>query len=145
MPGMAETAVATSVGTRPWVPPVAVAGAAVAGCVYLAWQDPSQPGSALPQCPTKLLTGLDCPLCGGLRCVRAVTTGNLGAAASDNLVLLLALPVLVLLWVRWLLAAAGAPVPPLRVGRRTTYALVGLAVGWTVVRNLPAWPLHPLT
>ena len=141
---MADAAVSTRARTRAWVPPVAVAGAAVAGCVYLAWQDPSQPGALLPECPTKLLTGLDCPLCGGLRCVRAVTTGDLGAAAHDNLVLLLALPLLALLWVRWLAASLGRPVPTVRIGRRTAYALVALAVAWTVVRNLPTWPLHPV-
>src|SRR6476661_6822710 len=115
MPGMAETAVSVPARSRTWVPPLAIAGAAVASCLYLAWQDPTRPGAVLPECPTKLLTGLDCPLCGGLRCVRSVTTGDWGAAAHDNVVLLLALPVLVV-----------------------------LAVAWTVVRNLPAWPLHPL-
>ena len=70
---MAERAVLPPVVTRPWLAPVSVAVAAAAGCLYLQWQDPSAPDAMLPRCPTKMLTGLDCPLCGSLRCVRALT------------------------------------------------------------------------
>ena len=31
-----------------------------------------------------------------------------------------------------------------RVSRRLTCVLLLVALGWMVLRNLPAWPLHPL-
>ena len=45
------------------------------------------------------MTGAWCPGCGSLRAVNDLTHGDVLAAASSNLVLVLALPVLALLWV----------------------------------------------
>jgi hypothetical protein len=130
--------------TRPWLAPVVLGLVAVAGCAYLGVENPNDPGSLLPRCPTKMLTGLDCPVCGGLRCVRALTTGQWSAAVHANLLLLVVLPFAVVAWLRWLAATVtgGAYQPTL--SKRTSYALLVVAVLWMVVRNLPAWPLHPL-
>lgn len=115
-------------------PAAAIAvGAAALG--YLAVVNPHDPSAAMPHCPTKLLTGLDCPLCGGLRMTHDLLHGDLGAAAHDNLFLLAALPVLA--W--WLLRTRGHRAPP----RAALWTIVVLATVWTVVRNLPVWPLHP--
>ena len=51
-------------------------------------------------CPTKLLTDLDCPVCGALRAVNDLTHLDVGAALSSNLVLVLAVPVVLVLWGR---------------------------------------------
>jgi hypothetical protein len=119
-------------------------GLVVAGCAYLAINDPNDPSALMPRCPTKLVTGLDCPFCGGLRMVHDLLHGQWTAAAHANLVLLLALPVLGLYLARgWLPEAVGrlfARVP----GRAYAIGLVVLGIGWMVVRNLPAFPLHPL-
>jgi hypothetical protein len=101
---MAERAVALSRSTRRWVGPVAVAAVAAAGCLYLQWQNPTATGAALPECPTKMLTGLDCPLCGSLRCVHSLSGGQWSAALHDNQLLVVALPVVLVLWCRWLAA-----------------------------------------
>ncbi len=133
--------VATS---RPWLAPAVLGLLAVAGCAYLGVEDPNDPGSVLPRCPTKLITGLDCPACGGLRMVRALTGGQWSAALHANLFLLVLTPIAVLVWLRWFVAGLTGGAYQLRLSKRTSYALLVVAVVWMVVRNLPGWPLHPL-
>lgn len=113
----------------------ATLGAAALG--YLAVVDPHRPGAVFPFCPFKLLTGWDCPACGGLRMTHDVLHGNFPAAVVDNVFLLTGLPLLAIwsLW-RW------------RRGQQvvTTPLLVTVAVAataWTIVRNLPGFPLVP--
>ena len=64
-------------------------GALVAGALgYIGLVDPHQPDSFFPVCPFRLLTGWNCPACGGLRMVHDVLHGDLAAAISDNILLL---------------------------------------------------------
>jgi hypothetical protein len=129
---------------RPWLAPAAIGLLAVAGCAYLGVEDPNDPNAVLPRCPTKLITGLDCPACGGLRMVRALTGGQWSAAVHANLFLLVLTPFAVVVWLRWFVAGlTGGSFQP-RISRRTSYLILVVAVVWTVVRNIPAWPLHPL-
>ena len=70
-------------------------GAALAaGLAYIGLVDPHRPGSLFPPCPFKLLTGWNCPACGGLRMVHDLLHGDLAAAVVDNVVLLVGLPAL---------------------------------------------------
>ena len=48
-----------------------------------------------PKCPFKLLTGWDCPSCGGQRAMHAALHGHLAEAVMLNPFFLLAIPVLV--------------------------------------------------
>lgn len=81
--------------------PLAVGAAALLGVAYVGLVDPNQPGH-YPLCPTKALTGLDCPFCGGLRATHALARGDLLGASDHNLVVVaLAVPV-ILLWAAWL-------------------------------------------
>ena len=119
-------------------------GLVVAGCAYLAVNDPNAPAALMPRCPTKLVTGLDCPFCGGLRMVHDLLHGQWAAAAHANLVLMLALPLLGLLLLRpWWPSSAERTFDRIP-GRAFAIGLVVLGVAWMVVRNLPAFPLHPL-
>lgn len=91
----------------------------------------------IPLCPFHAFTGLDCPLCGSLRAVHDLTRLRLAAAAHDNVLLLAALPLLVAWWLAWLRAdieGRSRPVLP----RWATVLVVGLAIGFAVVRNLPS-------
>ncbi|MGI9162450.1 MAG: DUF2752 domain-containing protein [Mycobacterium sp.] len=104
---------------------------------YVGLVDPHRPGSLFPPCPFKLLTGWNCPACGGLRMTHDLLHGDLSAAVVDNVFLLIGLPVLALWWF-W----------RRRNGQRTftpvALALIAVsAVVWTVVRNLPGFPLVP--
>ncbi len=73
---------------------------AVGALAYVGLADPHRPGSLFPPCPFKLLTGLNCPACGGLRMTHDLLHGDLAAAVVDNVFLLIGLPALAL-WVLW--------------------------------------------
>lgn len=62
---------------------------------------------------------------------------DLAAAAVDNLFLLVALPLLGLWWL-WRRQRGRPPVTVAAVA-----VIVVATVGWTVVRNLPGFPLIP--
>lgn len=81
--------------------PVVLALGVLGASVVLHLRDPHESGSYL-FCPWLLLTGTFCPGCGGLRAVHDLTRGDLAAAASSNLLLVGAAPLLVVLWARWL-------------------------------------------
>jgi hypothetical protein len=97
----------------------------------------------MPACPTKWVTGLDCPACGGLRLVHDLLHGNLRAAMRDNAFLVLMSPLLVYLVWRHARAVRGGE--RFEVPAWLAYGTGGLAVSWMVLRNLPGWPWKPIT
>lgn len=123
---------------RRLVAPLAVGAAAVAGFVYVGAVDPNQPGH-YPLCPTQALTGLDCPGCGGLRCVHALVRGDVAAAADQNLLVLLALPLVVVGWGYWLLRSLGR-ISAVAWPRWIVPAITTVLLAFSVVRNIPAVP-----
>lgn len=114
------------------------AGVLGAGALtYIGVADPHRPGFLFPGCPFKALTGWNCPACGGLRMTHDLLHGDVGAAVVDNVFALVGLPALVMwLLVRWRLGKALFPVP-------AVVTIVVTLVLWTVVRNLPGFPLVP--
>ena len=74
-----------------------LAGAAAAGCAYVAVADPNSTASWYPQCPFKALTGLDCPGCGVTRALHALLTGHPLRALDHNALVAVAV-VLGLVW-----------------------------------------------
>jgi len=131
--------------------PLAVGAATVLASVYLGLVDPNVPGH-YPLCPTKAITGLDCPGCGGLRAVHSVLHGDLRGALDHNaFVVLVVLPVAVVLWARWVWHAWRGPEPS--AGGATSdsvdvpmpsslllWSIVVLALVFSVVRNVGAVP-----
>ncbi|OBF41302.1 hypothetical protein A5719_13515 [Mycolicibacterium peregrinum] len=114
------------------------AGLLGAGAVaYTGVADPHRPGFLFPGCPFKALTGLNCPACGGLRMTHDLLHGDVAAAIVDNVFALVGLPAL-MVWmlVRWRLGKAMFPMPAVAT-------IVVALVLWTVVRNLPVFPLVP--
>ncbi len=85
--------------------PTAVGVVLTAATGYLAAVDPAQPGH-YPGCPILAVTGWYCPGCGGLRAIHALTQADLAGALSSNVVVTLAVPLAVILWIRWFLRAA---------------------------------------
>lgn len=114
------------------------AGALLTGALgYIGFVDPHDQGSVYPQCPFRLLTGWNCPGCGGLRMVHDLLHGDLAAAVIDNVFLLVGIPLLA----GWVLLRR-------RHGERmlpmpAVVALAAAAIAWTVLRNLPGFPLVP--
>ena len=113
-------------------------GAALAGALaYIGLGDPHRPGFGFPPCPFKALTGWNCPGCGGLRMTHDLLHGDFAAAVVDNAFLLVGLPMLAAwLLVRWRRGESLMPKPAVVV-------LALTALTWTVVRNLPGFPLVP--
>jgi uncharacterized protein DUF2752 len=118
--------------------PALGAGALLLGALgYVDLVDPHKPDSIFPICPFRLLTGWNCPACGGLRMVHDVLHGHFAAAISDNVYLLVGIPVLV----GWILLRRRSGKSPLSLPAAATLVIGTLA--WTVVRNLPGFPLIP--
>lgn len=112
---------------------------AVAACAGLALVDPD--GGSYPLCPTSALLGIDCPACGTLRGLHALSRGRLGEALDHNLLLLVAVPLGLLLWLGWAATALGRPRPPVPAPRWLAPVAIGVALAFTVLRNLPGGPL----
>lgn len=113
-------------------------GAVLAGgLAYVGLGDPHRPDFVFPPCPFKALTGWNCPGCGGLRMTHDLLHGDLAAAVVDNVFLLVGLPLLaVWLLVRRRRGESLMPMPAVVV-------IAVTAITWTVVRNLPGFPLVP--
>ena len=104
---------------------------------YIGLVDPHKPDSFFPVCPFRLLTGWNCPVCGTLRMTHDVLHGNLLAAINDNVVVLVGAPLLV----GWILLRRRSGKWPLTLPAVVTVMITLPA--WTVVRNLPGFPLVP--
>lgn len=104
---------------------------------YVGLVDPHSSRSIYPLCPFKWLTGWDCPFCGGLRMTHDVLHGQLTAAAYDNAFLMVVIPLLAAWLVLW--GRRGRPALPIPA----LVAAVFVTTAWTVLRNLPGFPLVP--
>ena len=125
-----------------WADPAILVVAGLGACAYIKLVDPNHSG-AYPQCPTKMLTGLDCPLCGATRAVHSLLNGNLVGAMDHNLLFVLSLPFLAYAFVAWTAGRLGHPMKPIPMhDKRVFIPLVLVLVAFTVVRNLPMMPFH---
>lgn len=97
--------------------------------------DPSDAGPVL--CPFRALTGLDCPGCGMTRALGRLARGRVGPALDYNLALVVVVPVVAYLYLRWLASAFGRRWSPIRLGRTGNALALVVVVAFTVVRNLP--------
>ncbi len=117
--------------------PLALAGVAGLGALALHLRDPHESGS-WGLCPFYAMTGAWCPGCGSLRAINDLTHGDLIAAVSSNLVLVVALPVLAWLWLGWLRNAwAGRRRVPTGLSTPTVWLLLAPILVFSVARNLP--------
>jgi Protein of unknown function (DUF2752) len=107
--------------------------AAVASLSALYFVDPDS--NRLPLCPLHAFTGLWCPLCGATRASYQLLHGNLATALHDNALYVGALPLLAVLWWRWLHAPGSHPGGRL-LPRPVFWAGVVLAVAFGILRNL---------
>ncbi len=137
--------------TRRLRAPLTVGALTLGAVAFVGLVDPNQPGH-YPLCPTKALTGLDCPGCGGLRAVHSLATGDLVAALDHNaFVVLVVLPVALLAWVLWVVREWRGPATPTDTtphpvsssamsSRWTLGALLAVALVFTVARNVGGVP-----
>jgi len=125
----------TAPASKPaWYGPVSTAALVGAATLYTAVVNPNTSG-AFPQCITKRFTGLDCPMCGGLRTVHALTHGDLVGALDHNALVVVLLPLLVVAWALWSARSVGVDVPRVRWPRWAPWAAIAFALVFAVVRN----------
>lgn len=116
--------------------PLGVAAAGLGAVTLVAVVDPNEPGH-YPTCPFLSLTGLFCPGCGSLRAVHALARGDVGSAVGLNVLTVLAVPVLAVIWLRWVRRAwtgsGRASVAPAVV----VWVLLAAVGVFGLLRNLP--------
>ena len=113
-------------------------GVLLAGALgYVGLVDPHNTNSVYPLCPFKMLTGWNCPLCGGLRMTHDLLHGDLAASINDNVFVLVGIPLLL----GWVVMRRRRGTSPLPMPALVT--IVVAAIVWTVLRNLPGFPLVP--
>ena len=119
--------------------PLATIGGLGLATIALHLRDPHESGS-WGLCPSAAL-GFWCPGCGGLRGVNDLTDLRIVDAASSNLVLVLAMPVVIFLLGRWALDSWSGRVRR-SMDHRVSAVLLTLSLtalaAFTVLRNLPA-------
>lgn len=138
-----KSAVATTVSRgngvlRPWL----VAAGGAAALASLAVMDPNEPGH-YPTCPFLAGTGLWCPGCGTLRATHALLHGDVVTAWERNPLAVIAAPILVLAWLRWLAEVHGVKAArrwhPTRLPAVAVWSLLAVVLTYWVARNIPGW------
>lgn len=128
--------------TPVWAAPLAALGCIGGALGYTLWADPAHVGAdATPTCLVKMLTGFDCPGCGGTRAAWFLMQGDLPAAARHHLMFVFAVPFLIYMYVAW----AGNvtfkwKLPQLAITPKTVAWFLGAWGVFMVLRNLPWAP-----
>jgi len=122
--------------------PLVTIGTLSAATLALHLRDPHQQGS-WGFCPLAMM-GVYCPGCGGLRAVNDLTDGDVGAAASSNVLVTVAIPIAVVALTLWAVRAwRGTPRRriPARAQQALWWTAAVLALAFMVARNTPpgAW------
>lgn len=121
--------------------PVLTGALAAAALAILHVRDPHLQGS-YGFCPFLEITGKPCAGCGGLRAVNLLTHGQVGAAVSSNLLVVLAVAIFAIAWVVWLVRRGlGEQATLLRVSSRSAAMVALLVFVFWIVRLTPtgAW------
>ncbi|MEU5939178.1 DUF2752 domain-containing protein [Micromonospora sp. NPDC047548] len=129
-----------------WAAPLAALGCVGVGVAYALVSDPTRSDpDAAPSCLLKLLTGLDCPGCGGTRALWYVLHADLPAAARHHFLFVFALPFLAYLFVAWAgQQAFGWRLPELRISPPVIAGFLAVWLAFSVARNLPWAPFTAL-
>ena len=117
----------------------------VAGVVLFFF--PPEQHAFYPRCMFHVVTGLDCPGCGGLRAAHRLLHGEWAAAFAFNPLLVALAPVLGWFTLDWgLRATTGRALPNPFRHRAWIWVLLGVILAFSIARNLPWGPLagpHP--
>jgi hypothetical protein len=91
--------------------------------------------SFYPRCPSKWLTGYDCPGCGTLRALHALLHGNIANAWSYNPALFFAIPAIIFFSLSTHYAK-GSLAERICTGRYTPFVIFVAVIAWWICRNL---------
>jgi hypothetical protein len=128
--------------TPRWVAPVGIAACFAGAASYVLITNPTDAGAAdPPTCIVKLLTGFDCPGCGGTRAFYYLMTANIPEAARHHAIAVFAAPFLVWLFVAWSLSFVfGKKIPTPKLSSTTISIFLGVWAAFSVLRNIPVTP-----
>ena len=114
--------------------------ALAAGTVYLFIFEPGKSGF-FPVCPFRALTGLSCPGCGSTRGLHRLLHGDVVSAFEFSPLLILALPFLLYVLVRYSAAAlTGRPLKGNRLNAKYLWMLFVVIMSFWVFRNTRLYP-----
>ena len=122
----------------------AVIALVLVAVAFVSLYEPVKNKQYYPQCGFKRVTGLDCPGCGGLRSVHAMTNGRPVTAFRNHPALILSLPILVYIFVLWLREWRQTGMLPIPLASTNSnrpliwIAVLFVAVG--VIRLIPVKP-----
>ncbi|MEV0095632.1 DUF2752 domain-containing protein [Streptomyces sp. NPDC050738] len=116
--------------------PVGSIAAVAAAFAYVGSVNPNHPGH-YPVCPLYAVTGIYCPGCGGLRSAYAVAHGDLVTALGDNALAVVGYGVFAVVMVGWIVRAVQNRTTRIAIPARWWWAIGGVALIFSVVRNLP--------
>lgn len=99
-----------------------------------------------PPCAFHQFTGINCPGCGGMRCMNALLNGRVMEALRDNVLIVLFLPFFVFSAARrWWFWMRGLPQPPpVQMKSSVVYTIAITVISFAVLRNLPWEPFYYL-
>ncbi|MGI5244642.1 DUF2752 domain-containing protein [Dactylosporangium sp. CA-139066] len=126
-----------------WAGPAGVGALISGGVAYTLLMKPTSAGAAdTPTCLVKLLTGFDCPGCGGTRAAWYLLHGDIPAAAHHHAPLVFAAPFLAYLYVAWTVNRLNLPfkLPVLRISNGALIGFLGVWLVFSILRNLPWAP-----
>ena len=102
--------------------------------------DPNNPSNLYPKCPLKIITGIDCPGCGGLRATNALLHGDIMGAVDHNILALVLLPLMLYALLRVVMAQFDRTLPPVPTRPFVRWFVPLAVLVFTVVRNIPVGP-----
>jgi hypothetical protein len=138
---------AMALWTKPsWLAPLAVLACLGAAFTYVLSNNPSDTAAdPLGPCAFKLVTGLDCPGCGGTRMVWFLLHGDVVHAARYHIIALIAVPVVIWAYVVWSAKRIfGVKIPSIRIPPLAIGIYLGVWMLFSVVRDLPWAPFNLL-
>lgn len=120
----------------------------VIGASYLYRHSPAGEGSFYPPCVFRQVANIDCAGCGLTRASHELVHLRVGSAIAYNPLVVLALPFIFY----WVGTELGAWVwreryrgPRVRISQRGAFWMLIVVLLYTVLRNIPIWPLTMLS
>jgi uncharacterized protein DUF2752 len=112
----------------------------IAGAVYIFVFEPGRSGF-FPVCPFRALTGFTCPGCGTTRGLHKLFHGDVIGAFQLNPLMLLLLPILLFVLVRYTSAAMrGRSINMNRLDAKYIWMLFAVVLSFWIFRNTPFYP-----
>ena len=112
----------------------------IAGAVYIFVFEPGRSGF-FPVCPFRALTGFTCPGCGTTRGLHKLFHGDIIGAFQLNPLMLLLLPILLFVLVRYTSAAMrGRSINVNRLDAKYIWMLFAVVLSFWIFRNTPFYP-----